>query len=259
MKLILTAMALLLMTAASAQQCNNHLLMKEGTEMEYLITQTYGKTLYATRLQYTVLSVDSDSAAGATKSKILKKGISSNNDNHFCRREITLECDGKNIGLPFDFIFTDTIFMSDLYKRVKRRHAYWANLPNNGPATYIIPLDLVNTKQMPEGAREVELKYNRYNIEEMDRVGFSHEPRGVVQSRKKGEFKHKIKEIRIAGTQKISTGAGSFNCYKIIVQFVEPAPVMMTMYINEQVGLVRYTLPGARGGGTEGELVRLRK
>lgn len=231
MKFFLTLMLVFSFHFSQAQKCDQHALMKQGTRLEYLLTMPGMMKREPTEmlLNFTVnRAVDS---AGAYYSEITKEGGSAKVEKDKYKRQLTLECDGKNIMIPFDFYQPDTMYVTDIMGGNRSRGVYSATEPlKDNFFSYIIPLAMEGITALPESDVKVVKQYSWV--------------RGMQGGGKSKMTTYwKMLSVTVAGKDKISTAAGTFECYKVLakctVELGRDFPITIVMYINPEVGLVR--------------------
>jgi hypothetical protein len=233
---------------AYAQQCNQHALMRQGTRLEYLISSpSFKKEPTETRLSLTVSRVVD--SAGGSYSEIIKEGASEKVEKDRYRRQFTIECDGKNIMIPFDFYNPDTIFVSQVMGGNRSRGVLSATEPlRDNFFSYIIPLALEGISSLPES----DVKVIKQNV--------TVRPLGGGKSTM--TYYWKMLNVTVTGKEKISTAAGTFDCFKVLakctVEVGRDFPVTLIMYISNEVGLVR-SRTQSEFPGAETELVKVKK
>ncbi len=88
--------------------------MQKGAQLEYMVYNPAYRHDQALRMVYEVVNV-ADSA-GSTYSTIIKKGIGIIDEaNDHYEKTIRLQCDGKNLLIPFDFYSPDTTWFNDAF------------------------------------------------------------------------------------------------------------------------------------------------
>jgi hypothetical protein len=215
--------------------------MRKGTQLEYMVYRSDEKKAKLLRLLFEVANVTD--SAGSTYSTIIKKGfgIKDEQKDHY-ERTIQLQCDGKNLQLPFDFIGTDTLYFNDAFPSLIKRNIYYSAATPLEDANYVIPLMLEGVTSLPEGIRPV--------VQHIKMTSLKPQP---GSDRVKGEsglwendFKaiYKIKEIKVAGKETITTAAGAFECYILRADcdcsYEDfPMPTRYTIYYNSEMGIVK--------------------
>lgn len=113
--------------------------------------------------------------------------------------------------------------------------------------SYIIPLSLEGISALPESDVKV-VKQNSY-------------VRGMGGKTTMTTY-WKMLSVTVAGKEKISTAAGTFDCFKVLakcqVELHRDFPVTIVMYINNEVGLVR-SRTQSEFPMSEVELVKVKK
>jgi len=262
MRFILILLLSLSVICSSAQNCTNLALMKKGTKLEYIVKgpgYVDGKVL---KLVFEVVNVTQ--SAGNTYSTIIKKGIGIKDPqkDHY-QRKIKLQCDGKNLLLPFDFYETDTTYLNDSYLSsvIKKNYFLSARAPLEN-VNYVIPLQLEGLTSLGEGVKQVKQKAKVVAMGAFP--GYMPVKGQTDLWAKEYEIVYTIKDIKMAGRQQITTGAGTFDCYAIVidrkVQFDGKSPAStVTMYFNKEVGLVKYEIAQGKDKAASIELTGIKK
>jgi hypothetical protein len=240
MKLTLFFLFSLLCINSFAQNCSNHILFKKGVQLEYnyFMAQLSGASQKNARIQFEV--TDITERDGSTFSSIIKRGISEKDEKGQYQRRIVLKCDGKNVHIPFDFYSPDTVYTRDAYpdERKDKKGAYaFAYTPLEDAITYIVPLVLEGIRSL-DGTKQFEQKVKRRHWTE---------DHGLIKS----DFESitNIKSMHLKGTETVKTEAGVFECYKFYVDSDMKSnkhvmQVKYWLYINKELGLVKYDGPG---------------
>jgi len=253
--------------------------MKKGTQLEYMLYIPGYRDGKALKQIYEVANVTD--SAGSTYSTIVKNGIGIRDEkkDHY-EKTIRLQCDGKNLLLPFDFYSPDTTWFNDGNTiSVIKRHVFFTGIaPLQDPnANYIIPLALEGATSLPEGVKEVKQTVTRAGTDP-NYEGVTMKVSSSGWKKLKGEpgiytkdyeCLTKVKDIKVRGKVKITTAAGTFECYIIgidcDVQIDEMSIInKYTMYYNSELGLVKMDIDmymGKRKVGSSGklELISIKK
>lgn len=221
-----------------AQNCNSHALFQKGVQLEYNyhMAQFQGPEKKIMRLLFEVTDVYERN--GSTFSAIVKRGNSLNSEKEHYERTIDLECDGKNLLIPFDFFTADTVYTKDVYPTVREKKGYaFAFTPLKNDATYIVPLKLEGSNKLPVGLTRYVQKGKQRSWSD--------------RSLRKFDFENiiTIKSIRLIGKETVKTDAGAFECYKFYVDTdceigKRSLQLKYWLYFNNEVGLVKYDGPG---------------
>lgn len=221
-----------------AQNCSDHTLFKKGVQLEYDLHSVQvgggnGVTKKIMRLLFEVTGIEEHS--GSTYSTIVKKGYSLNSDEH-SERTTELECEGKNLLIPFDFYGADTFYLRDIYPSKKgKKGIAIANTPLKNDASYIVPFNL-------EGVDNLELGVKRY-VQKGMMSNFG--------TKQMSAFENliTIKTVKLIGKESVKTPAGVFDCYKFsYVGDLElnnrNMEIKQFLYFNNEIGLVKFESPG---------------
>lgn len=246
MRLLLLFVLCVCVIDSSAQDCGSNALMKKGGQLEYMVYTPGYRNDKALRMVYEVTNV-ADSA-GSTFSTIIKKGIGIKDpENDHYEKTIRLQCDGKNLLIPYDFYSPDTTWFNDRNMSIIKRHLFQTgNAPLQDPnAYYMIPLALEGITDLPVAAKQV--KQGVTTTGELPAQGTDgwHKLKGESGIwTKSEEVLLNYKNIKVAGKDKVTTAAGTFDCYIIGVDcdFQFNGASFVTKYsmrYNPEVGLVR--------------------
>lgn len=249
---------------SNAQNCTSHALMRKGTQLDYMVYAPEYRNGQVLKLVFEVADVTD--SAGSIISTVIKKGIGINDaSNDHYERTIRLQCDGKNLLLPFDFLQADTTYFNDIFPSVKNRGYYIGAAPQKD-ANFVFPLMLAGVTSLPEGLKQAEMKWILR--------GFTANPASKRQKGESGiwindfESVYKIKNIKVEGRETINIAAGSFEC-NIIALDCElqmnsiAMPIKIKMYYNNEIGIIKMetTGPGAKNSKskTSVELISVKK
>jgi len=241
MRFLLVLILSIAFAFTNAQDCSSHALMRKGSRLEYVTyaTGAHGNFKMA-RTVFEVLQVMD--SAGSRYSSIVKRGIAVNDTSDHYEKPIVLKCDGKNLLFPGNFFGADTTYLCDIYPTVKKRGYYLALTPIQQVITNIIPLQLDGVTKLPVGATQVEQKltFRNFPVSEQPEEQRLEGPLEVTE--RNATFI--IKDIRVEGKKTITTAAGSFTCYKVVVDsdyLMDSHPIgsKFVMYFNNEVGLVK--------------------
>jgi hypothetical protein len=239
---------------SNAQTCGSNALMKKGTQLEYMVYGPGYRNDKASRLVYEVASVTD--SAGSTFSTIIKKGfgIRDEKKDHY-EKTIRLQCDGKSMLIPFDFYGADTTWFNDGNKMsiIKRHLFFTGNAPLEGPnANYRIPLELEGVSSLPTEPKQVKQTITRTGVDPDYQIGNTmyHEEGWKKLKGETGiwftnyEVLTNINDIKVEGKEKVTTAAGTFECYIIGVycDFKFNGTSLISKYsmrYNSEIGLVR--------------------
>jgi len=231
---------------SNAQNCGSNALMKKGAQLEYMVYSPGYKDEKSLKMTFEVTDV-ADSA-GSTFSTIVKKGFGIKDaakDQYM--KTIRLQCDGKNLLIPFDFYSADTTWFNDGTPTIINRHLFYTgNAPIEDPnAHYTIPLVLEGAGSLPIATKQVKQFFTKTG--ELPAQGTDGWKKLKGESGiwvKDFEMLTIIKAIKVEGKEKVTTAAGTFDCYIINVDcdFQFNGANMVNKYAmryNPEVGLVR--------------------
>jgi hypothetical protein len=231
---------------SNAQNCGTNALMKKGAQLEYMVYTPGFRDDKALRMVFEVAGVGD--SAGSTFSTIIKKGfgIKDETNDHY-EKTIRLQCDGKNLLIPFDFYSADTTWFNDANSSIIKRHLFnTGNAPINDPnANYSIPLVLEGVTGLPVATKQVKQIYTQTGELPAQGTDGWHKLKGETGIWTKDfEMLTSFKNIKVEGREKVTTAAGTFDCYIIGVdcdfQFNGASLVnKYSMRYNTEVGLVR--------------------
>ena len=235
MKQLLFLAGLLSYSFLMAQDCTSHTLMQKGVQLEYM--QYWGQRDTSAfkpvaRLVFEVEQVKD--SAGSTWSTITKTGFSPSDKNRHYQSKILLQCDGKHMLFPYDFLSPDTLYTRDVAVELKdlKKDTFgyaWAYTPLTNAITYIVPLVMDTITELPEGEKRFTKRWKR---------GYWHKIPNTGGWDIKLEVK--IKGIYLEDKEWITTPAGTFFCYKFrLVQESYSVPIAY-LYFNPGLGMVKY-------------------
>jgi hypothetical protein len=220
-----------------AQDCTQHALMQKGAQLEYKLyspkpdssNNMTGRAI--SRMLYEVEQVKD--SAGSIWSTISKKGFGMHYKHHHYERKIVLQCDGRNLLIPFDFFGCDTLYAKDLWPDIEKYDNGWSYgcQPLDNAITYIVPLVMDCITGLPEGQKKVV---------QITQKGYT-----AYTTFKKVDYytrAYNIKNIKLDGKEWVTTPAGSFYCYKFCMEFTVDdytEPEVSWLYFNSVVGLVK--------------------
>jgi hypothetical protein len=216
------------------------LLMTPGAELEYRCylpkTGLIGKSGFVevTTLTYTVSSVIDSS--GTAISTVLKKGKSIKRNDSY-QHAVYVKNDGKNLFFSADYYVIDTLYVADVYYRLRYKSVY--------RTTVIKGPDLEYPLQPAEGA----LPKNNYDYQMLihDPVEKDWQANALGSSfpsfisDKKIKTQLIITSRSIVGKETVKVPAGTFDCYKIKTSFEWSARGL----VNKGLGsTIEYYAPG---------------
>lgn len=236
MKLFIFILCNLIAGFLTAQDCRDHLLMQQGAQLTYNVYWPKGDTAFRTvsRLVFDVEQVKD--SAGGTWSSITKRGLSNYDEIRHYERKFILQCDAKNLHIPFDFYSNDTFYLQDFYpdKAEWYKNGYLvAYTLLDDAITYIIPLVLDGIDNLPDGKK-------RFKQKEV----IGNRP-GTVCFRMPDEHQFTVRTIKRVGREMISTPAGAFACHKFCMDVDDEYMRSVTLtkywlYFNDRAGLVKF-------------------
>jgi hypothetical protein len=251
MKLLLTLVFCVCFIYAEAQNCSSIVLMKKGTQLEYMAYNPRKKNKEMLRLIFEVTEVIDSS--GSTYSTISKRGFGIRDEerDHY-EKTIRLQCDGKNLLLPFDFYNLDTTWINDVWSGViTKTHLFATGLsPLKEGNNYIIPLNPEGVSSLPTEPKQVKQIMTRTGAPS-NAPGW-HKLKGSTFWYKDYGLTFDLKEIKVTDKQQVTVPAGTFECYIIIINCdLEQDEMSLggvyTMYYNTEVGVVKIELDGYNG------------
>ncbi|OQP45523.1 hypothetical protein A4D02_33235 [Niastella koreensis] len=245
--------------------------MTKGAKLEYMVYTPGYRDEKALKMTFEVTNV-ADSAGG-TFSTITKKGIGIKDaENDHYEKTIRLQCDGKNLLIPFDFYSADTTWFNDASNTIVKRHLFYTgNAPIADPdAHYTIPLVLEGAAGLAIATKQIKQAFTKTGELPTQGTDGWHKVKGESGIWSKDyEMLTIIKAIKVAGKEKVTTAAGTFECYIINVdcdfQFNGATLVnRYTMRYNPEAGLVKMEIDmfsGNRKIGRSGsvELLSVKK
>ena len=219
---------------AHSQDTVNLVLFKQGTRLEYknymYDPNSYGTKRRVGQLTRIILTVDSvTQKEGVIKTYITKKGISANNPDNNYKKSFCLQSNGKLAILPYVLYMVDTTYTSDInVVGSGRGKVFWSiDLPQNALA-FLVPASL-------KGAHDVafDKKTFKGRLWQKD-----------LPYRRDGDMDYTVRKLYVDGEQQITTKAGTFDCYKMIMEqevnvMGKHAIVRLEIFYNEPNGIVR--------------------
>jgi hypothetical protein len=270
MKFLLTLIFSAIVFCSNAQTCFSHALMRKGTQLEYKIHNSGYRNGQLLRLIFEVADV-ADSAH-STISTVVKKFFGSDAKNDHYERTIRLQCDEKNLLMPFDFLLQDTTYFFDTQGNVKNSGYFAGSVPLVN-ANYVFPLTLDGVTRL-EGIKDAKLKATKRSFTQPS-FGGRRENFGIWLI--DYEILYTVNEMKVEGKETINTAAGAFECY--IIRFdcdtkvdnqpfqlknAMSLPLKYTIYYNSEIGIVKSETSYQRGRnkwqiGESVELVSIQK
>lgn len=231
---------------SNAQTGGSNALMKKGAQLEYMVYNPGYRNDKALRMVYEVADVSDN--AGSTFSTIIKKGFGiRDEENDHYEKTIRLQCDGKNLLIPFDFYSPDTTWFNDGNVSIIKRHLFQTGIaPLEDPnANYSIPLVLEGITSLHMDTKQVKQTFTKTG--EITTPGESGWKKLKGESGiwiKDYELLLNYKNFKVEGREKVTSAAGTFDCYIISVECEfqfngMPLVSKYTMRYNTEVGLVR--------------------
>ena len=284
MKVIVLGASLSFICTCILAQTGTELLFTKGAELEYKTFTSRPKgfklELYETT-RITLIVTDVIDTNNITYSYITKKGtgISNPEKDHYEKKLVLTRTSDNVIKLPVNLYTIDTSYLSDKYhekKKMKGLHAV-ASLKGNDTYTFSVDLEKGKFNYSPQTivtdlvVRDfvMQTKNNpNYDIRDVaaGKQGYTTSPFNT--STDLVETKYSItstaKEYKVAGKTKITTPAGSFDCYKIVTRTelkiekrtIEPITVI---YYHPEIGFIKWEQEDSNVKTGYLELVRVKR
>jgi hypothetical protein len=270
MRSFLTLLCVVIVVNAKAQNCSPTALMKEGAVLEYQSylpkTNLFGKPKGYHKTVKLVFTVNAVRDSGSnTVSYITKQGISPRNPKKTYKKEIILACNEKFLRIPFDLFNPDTTFLADIYPAGKKWGIFTAHASLDRPSFLFIPHALENVRELEVDKSTSKFEWTvhdfmpgdytannrRYeiNTNRSSATGMNYSMGSL-----KNELEIKINKVIVGGKETITTPAGSFDCYKIVLQtdmtiMKKSGPVNYTVYYDPAIGCVKFDVANTTIGG----------
>jgi hypothetical protein len=187
-----------------------------------------------TRFVYKVTGVTDSS--GVMVSTITKTGTAANADYNW-RRNFTVRTNGTDLFLPVDYYLMDTFYLCDAYGKWPKPSVFSALHVTGDSLQYPIKMDSTGPLKLSD-CYMVQDVYDPQRADGMANVGFKGQSRSYRNKANATETTRKI-----VGTARITTGAGTFDCYHIHVEVdIDLKSIRKTTYeeyYNPEVGIVR--------------------
>jgi hypothetical protein len=273
MKLICFFTLFFISLVTSAQDCSTSLLFKKGSELEY---KSYApkagifggnKFFEMTRLLFTVDDVKDSNHV--TYSYITKKGVAANNEKDAYTKKYVLSCDGSIVTVPFDFYSSDTSYLCDIYPKVQNK-GYYAATTYKGKSFYHFPVNFEKDKfELTGNKLTMDMTIRDYESDNTNMIGGTEfGTKGPSASAKIAESKFSmdisIKKTETKGKEKITTPAGTYECYKLLLtmdasMFGRGVDMVSAMYYDPGVGFIKSETQQSKNKTGYTELVRVKK
>jgi hypothetical protein len=240
-----------------AQDCNTSLLFKKGVELEYKTYSPASKGVFSSKVKFfeitrlTFIVEDVKDSNNVIYSYITKKGVAANNEKDKYEKKYLITCSNGEISLPFDFYAPDTVYLSDVYPKLKKKGFYTAT-NNKETVFYIFPLNADQNKfELSAKKLNSDVVMRDFGWEQRDSKGNRVFTGGHWElSNSIEETKYSMSSVldipHMKGKEKITTSLGSFNCDKFSVT------IKSTFDFPKKIGLERPPGPDLNGKTIEG-------
>ena len=267
MKSILRALPFLLLLVEASAQTGTEILFTKGAELEYKTYSSRAKgfsklELYeATRI--TLIVTDVIDSNNVTYSYITKKGtgISNPEKDHYEKKLVLTRTSDNVITLPVNLYWIDTSYLADKYHDKKKMKGLHGAISLKGNDMYTFSVDLEKGK-FNYSPRTVVMKIvvsdfmmqttKNPNYNSNDVLAGKQGPTTTYSTRDINlvttnySITSTAKEYKVAGKAKITTPAGSFDCYKIVTRTelkmekrtIEP---MTVIYYHPEIGFIKWS------------------
>jgi hypothetical protein len=235
MKTYVTFLLIIAGMYAKSQDTVNLVLFKQGTRLEYKNymwdPNSYGKKKKAGELTRVILTVDSiTNTNGVIKSYITKKGIAANNPDYSYKKNFVIQSDGKRVILPYALYMVDTTYTSDInvvgMGMGKGKYFWSLDVPRNALA-FLVPPSLNGVHDITFDKKTIKGKMWQKDLAQ----------------RRENDMEYTIRKMYVDGQAKVTTKAGTFDCYKIIMEqevviVSKHMIARLELYYNEPNGIV---------------------
>ena len=284
MKTLLFVLSFSFICTAMQAQTGTEILFTKGAELEYKTYSSRPKgfkfELYETT-RITLIVSDVIDSNNVTYSYITKKGtgISNPEKDHYEKKLVLTRTSDNVITLPVNLYTIDTSYLADKYHDKKKMKGIHAVASPKGNDTYTLSVDLEKGKfnYSPQTivtdlvVRDfvMQTKNNpNYDIRDVaaGKQGYTTSPFNTSTDLVENRYSmtSTAKEYKVGGKTKITTPAGSFDCYKIATRTevkiekrtIEPSSVI---YYHPEIGFIKWAQEdeNIKTGGLE--LVRLKR
>jgi hypothetical protein len=245
-------------TATSAQIPSKSTFSIKGQEWEYHNYEPkfglFGKRkgfFEVTSFIYKVTAVKD--SAGIIYSNIAKTGTSFDNPDLTWHRDFVVRSDGQAIYMPSDYYMIDTVFICDLYPRLRNKKVYSSLQVEGDSIQYPLGMDT-----------SVTLKPNDFSYKNhvFDPIAANvRETVTKLPTSRTSNYKSKAVETerKITRIEKVRTPAGEFNCIRVHLKYEMQKGPLKNVEADEWfcpgLGIVRIQFIG----GSYMELTRAKK
>jgi hypothetical protein len=256
---------------AFGQDCTTSLLFRKGTTLEYKTSApkgglfSRGGFFEMTRLMFIVNDVKDSN--NISYSYVTKVGVNPNDEQSKYEKKYIIACDGINVSIPVDFYGIDTVYFSNMYPKVKKDKGIYSSTVVKGKSLYLFPVNFEKNKFEINGDRlTMNTKIRDYEMARMQVAGAPNT--GMEFSGRITEdtysMETSVKKYEVKGKEKITTPAGTFDCYKIVVStdmeaFGRGINNNSIIYYHPEAGYVKSETQQAKIKGGYVELVSIKK
>jgi|GEM_PF-5192337 len=239
-------------------QTGTEALFKKGTELEYrTYTMKMGLKRELTEVtRVTLIVTDVKDSNNVTYSYVTKQGRAAKDPSMGYEKRFVLTRQGGKVTLPMDLYMADTVYTIDMGYKGKKARPY-ATARIKGNATYVFSGSLADgsfdsypkTVVIEGGVLGMDMNPNSVNHGHMGKSNWSVE--------------ETAKSYKMGPKTKVTTEAGTFECYKItsVAEIKAMGHKMETttqVYYSPEYGFLK-TEPGENDQNGGVELVRVKK
>lgn len=253
-------------------QTGTEILFTKGAELEYRTYTSKPKgfklELYETT-NITLIVTDVKDSNNITYSYITKKGsgITNPEKDHYETKFVIARSSAGEITLPVNLYMIDTSYLSDKYSNKKKIKGYYAVAkPKETSDVHIFSVDLEKGK-FSYSPKTITINFV---VRDFMRSGtFTPGPKGGYDlSTTIEETKYSVTSTtnwyKIEGKTKVTTSAGSFDCYKITSNTESMVGKLRiestsTVYYHPEIGYIKTEQADAKVQTGYIELVRVKK
>lgn len=256
-----------LFTLQGISQTGTSILFQTGAELEYKTMSARAKGFKTELYEVTRITLIVErvvDSGGATYSFILKKGrgIEHPERDHYERRMVVVKDEDKII-VPSDLYIVDTAYLADKYPAAKKAKGYTAVVKMPGVMYMRTGSETGKIEYLP---RVVEPEFIIRDLVMTTPTG----SKSVLDNYESlQEYNYKIK-IAIGdmkfetGTSKVTTAAGTFDCYTMKSKAVldgmgRKIEASSEVYFDPAIGIIKSEQVDAKVKSSAFELVRLKR
>lgn len=252
MKLLVTIAVVFFVLKSNSQECKKNALMVKGNQLEYrtysLKENTNNEYNEGTRKVYTVDSVAENAAITTSYITIISRAV---NCDYAYSKTIEMKCNGKDLMYNFgDLSGADTVYTCDMMPSQTKNFRFWSAskyIPLGSSGSEVnLPLEMKKGQKIPAGQKfelaTVQLiREMSPNIKATSLNPYSYSGK-FVESKMNG--KATIENITVGDKSKVTTPAGTFDCYEIITSCTYEMSGMKyaqtgKSYYSPEIGIIK--------------------